>query len=61
MSTQAAIAMKDLRPKEIAELARKQAEGGFTAESDALTALYLIEALALRLAEVTPTPPNPLP
>lgn len=48
----AAVAMKDLRPKEIAELARKQIDGGFPPESDALTALHLIEALALRLTEI---------
>lgn len=52
MSETYAFAFKDLRPREIAEMAHKQIVGGFTPDSDALTALYLIEALALRLAEL---------
>ncbi len=36
--------------EQIAEHARLQREGGFTAESDALTALNLIEVLARKVA-----------
>lgn len=42
----------DLRFDEIATTAHRQIIGDFTAESDAITALHLIRALALRMLEI---------
>lgn len=48
---------------EVAQVARRQREGGYTTESDALTALMLIETMARLIAgaapEASPTPADP--
>jgi hypothetical protein len=58
----AAVAIADLRPQEIADLARKQIDGGYTSESDALMARPLVwtqaDAVALCRAIEDVCPPS---
>lgn len=50
--TSSMVQIHDLHPEEIVDLARAQIAGSYSAESDGLTALNLIIALANRVVEL---------